>query len=161
VSLLVGLKLRSQNRAIIGSTGALVAWCVIPVFFVTIPMEIWLGHTGIVSQSTVNCSSLLSPAMGIAYNELDWLHELGSEPWRAMFVSFTGYASLLVIFRRLCLVRADRWLGRLQESGWGNARNATQGDEVILRQGLFTGQPMALGQTTKTNLTADNTDTCG
>jgi ABC-type transport system involved in multi-copper enzyme maturation permease subunit len=116
LSLLVGLKLRSQTRSIIGSTSAIVAWCVIPVVFVTIPMEIWLGHTGIVGRETINCSALLSPAMVIAYNELTWLHELGSEPWRVMLVSFTGYAGLLLIFRRLCLTRADRWLGRVQES---------------------------------------------
>src|SRR5207247_280285 len=110
--LLIGLKVRTQARAIIGSLGVIIAWCIAPFVFVTIPMEIWLGHPGLVGRQVLNCSALLSPATIIGFNESVELGTLGSFPWLAVIVNFAGYGGMMLIFRRLSLAHADRWLGR-------------------------------------------------
>lgn len=109
LSLFIGLNVRTQARAIIGSMGAIVAWCVLPIVFVTIPLEIVLGHS---PRALIDGSALLSPATIIPYNEFDSLGDFGNPSWLAVILNFAAYATVLAVLRALCLANADRWLGR-------------------------------------------------
>ena len=111
LAIAAGLKIRSQARAIIGATGGLVAWCVAPLLFVTMPLAIALETYGREYQTLILDSSLLSPASIIPFNEFDDLHELG-EPSIVVLMTFACYAVLLAAVRFTCLRNADRWLGR-------------------------------------------------
>jgi hypothetical protein len=47
-------------------------------------------------------------------NEIDQLKEYHMSAWGAIMVNFAIYGALLFWIRRVCLVRAERWLGRLE-----------------------------------------------
>jgi hypothetical protein len=114
VSLAAGLNIRTQARAIIGATGGLVAWCVGPLLFVTMPLAIVLASFGSFGQdynTLITASSLLSPAAIIPFNEFDDLPRLG-EPFVVVLWNFALYAVLLAVVRFTCLRNADLWLGR-------------------------------------------------
>jgi ABC-type transport system involved in multi-copper enzyme maturation permease subunit len=111
LSIAAGLKFRTQARAIIGSTGGLVVWCVAPVLVVTMPLAIFLRSAGWQHRHLIACTSLLSPAAIVPFNEFDDLREFG-EPWVAVLVNFAFYGLLLLVIRFICLRHADRWLGR-------------------------------------------------
>ncbi len=110
LSVAAGLKLRTQSRAILAATAGLVVWCAAPVLFITMPLSFSLGRFG-QHRELVACSSLLSPAGIVPFNEFDGLHELG-EPWLMVTLNFAFYAALIVAVRSACLRNADRWLGR-------------------------------------------------
>jgi hypothetical protein len=113
LSLFIGLLVRTQARAIMGSLAAIVAWCSLPIFFLTIPLSIVLR--GLVSDFGIitRYSALLSPATIIPFNEFNALHEFGPMRWVPVVLNFLGYGTCLWLFRYLCLSRADRLLGRL------------------------------------------------
>jgi ABC-type transport system involved in multi-copper enzyme maturation permease subunit len=111
VSLAVGLKVRTQSRAIIGATGGLVAWYVVPLVFVTLPLSIIFDGMGKPYETWISASSLLSPATIIVFTDFDCLYQLG-EPWVVVLANFGWYAALLAAVRFTCLRNADRWLGR-------------------------------------------------
>lgn len=110
LSLAIGLKVRSQVRAMIGTVGAIAAWCVLPIVFIAIPLTISLRGDDKIFMT----SSLLSPASIVFMNEANALREF-DEPWLAMLLNFGVYGAMLVFFRRLCLTHADRWLGRSEQ----------------------------------------------
>jgi hypothetical protein len=110
LSVAAGLRIRTQSRAILAATGGLVVWCAAPVLFVTMPLAFSLGRFG-QHRELIACSSLLSPAGIVPFNEFDRLHELG-EPWLMVTLNFAYYAALLAAVRFACLRNADRWLGR-------------------------------------------------
>lgn len=114
LSLLIGLKLRTQARAVVASLAALVAWCVLPVMLVAIPLEILTLRSGILDRNTVNLTTLLSPAMIIPFNEFDGLDRVGPSPWLTVIGNFMAYGALMLACRWLCLSQADRLLGRLE-----------------------------------------------
>jgi hypothetical protein len=122
-SVMAGLRIRTQARAIIGATGGLVAWCAVPLLFVTMPLEILFGRFGREFDALIACSSLLSPASVVAVNEYDDLRIYG-EPWAAVLLNFTFYGALLVAIRTVCLRKADRWLGRVEEETISFPRSA-------------------------------------
>jgi len=103
----------------LAATAGLVVWCVAPFLVVTMPLGIFLSNFGQTSSGidrmVIKCSTLLSPASIIPFNEFDSLGELG-EPWRAVLANFACYAVLLVAVRAACLRNADRWLGRSANS---------------------------------------------
>jgi ABC-type transport system involved in multi-copper enzyme maturation permease subunit len=116
LSLLIGLKVRTQGRAIMGSMAAIVAWCIGPLVFIVIPLSIiysdLLGQRE--NQLIVELATLLSPATVVFMNEIDQLKEYHMSAWGAIMVNFAIYGALLFWIRRVCLVRAERWLGRLE-----------------------------------------------
>jgi hypothetical protein len=114
LSIAAGLLIKTQARAIIGATGGLVVWCVAPLLFVTMPLAIYLGSFGpLENRELIACTSLLSPAGIVPFNEFDSLRELGN-PWLAVLVNFACYGALLASVRFACLRNADRWLGRME-----------------------------------------------
>ena len=120
LSIAAGMRIRTQARAIIGATGGLVAWCVVPLLLVTLPLSIASETLSYPYREWISGwkepSSLLSPASILPFNEFDCLHELG-EPWLAMPLNFACYGALLVTVRTICLRKADRWLGRTEGEG--------------------------------------------
>ena len=111
LSFLIGLRVKTHARAIMASTAAIVVWCAAPLVFLTIPLEISLGHPGHADREIIEFSALLSPATIIPSNEFSGLSELGN-PWIAVCCNFALYGTLALVFRNLSLKHADRWLGR-------------------------------------------------
>lgn len=113
VSLLIGLNVRSHARAIIGSLAAIVAWCVMPVVFISLPLAIMAGP-GTFDRSGLIFTLLFSPASIIPFNEFGELHEFEQVPWAAVILNFLGYGFCLVVVRCACLWSVDRYLGRME-----------------------------------------------
>ncbi|MBI3864929.1 MAG: hypothetical protein HY290_23885 [Planctomycetia bacterium] len=116
LSLLIGLKVRTQGRAIMGAMAAIVAWCVAPLIFIVIPLSILFPHFGTDRpfEAMIELASLLSPATAVFMNEFGALKEFKIGPWVTIVVNFVMYGALLFWIRRVCLTNADRWLGRLE-----------------------------------------------
>jgi ABC-type transport system involved in multi-copper enzyme maturation permease subunit len=110
LSLLIGLAVRSQTRAIIGSMAAIVAWCAIPPVFIGLPLSIAYGPMSKTSDRFLLLFT--SPATILFCNEFGLLEHYVEIPLLAVIINFTGYALALVIVREICIARADRWLGR-------------------------------------------------
>jgi len=106
----IGLKVRSRARAITVSLLVLFAWNAVPLLlFVVIETaagpwrDIRLLEPGL----------LVSPAAWVIFVQLGDGHGLLGDGSVAPFVwALAGHAALLLIFRALCLYRADRYLGR-------------------------------------------------
>jgi ABC-type transport system involved in multi-copper enzyme maturation permease subunit len=110
LALWIGLRTRTQTRAIIGSLAALIGWCVGPILFCVVPLAIVTA-----SERGLEFTVFFSPMMIIILNELNGLHYFFREsPWVGVILNFIGYGLALVAFRRLCLKEADRLLGRLE-----------------------------------------------
>ncbi|HEY3966087.1 MAG TPA: hypothetical protein VGM05_16120, partial [Planctomycetaceae bacterium] len=109
LSLWVGLKAKSQGRAIIGSLAAIVGWCVLPFFFCIAPVAY-------VSQQNQDAALVLimSPLAMIALNEFGGPPVIFRSPIPLVLNSLI-YGGALFFFRRLCLHNADRLLGRASE----------------------------------------------
>lgn len=118
LSLLIGLAVRSQVRAMIGSMAAVVAWCAIPPVFIGLPLSIAYGPFSKTSDHFLLLLS--SPATILFCNEFGLLEHYLEAPWVGVIINFTGYACALVVIRAICLDRADKWLGRGYE---GKARS--------------------------------------
>lgn len=116
LSLLIGLKVRTQGRAIMGSMAAIVGWCLAPLMFIVIPLTILFpGIPGPnPTQVIIELASFLSPATVVFMNEINQLREFDVGPWWTIAINFTLYGACLVAIRRVCIVHADRWLGRLE-----------------------------------------------
>lgn len=109
LSFLIGLVVRTQARAIIGSLGAIVGWCILPLVFVFMPIGILFqpsNHSGFMFVA------LLSPMMIVPLNEFCSLDQFGHLPWLAVVFNFLGYGMALIVVRGFCLTNADRFLGR-------------------------------------------------
>jgi ABC-type transport system involved in multi-copper enzyme maturation permease subunit len=119
LSLLIGLKTRTQGRAIIGSMAAIVGWCLAPLVFIAMPLAILfrIDSVGKNGETLIELATLLSPATVVFLNEVNALKEYDLTTWGAIAVNFLMYGGLLFWFRRICLVHADRWLGRLEAEG--------------------------------------------
>ena len=119
LSLFIGIRIRSQSKAIFATLATLVAWCVLPVFFVMLMFEA-LGWHG---SGQLFC--LASPAAIIPFNEFFDLDEFLARPmgvssrsarataeWVAVILNFTVYGAIMFAIRSLCLTDLDRRLGR-------------------------------------------------
>jgi ABC-type transport system involved in multi-copper enzyme maturation permease subunit len=141
LSLAIGLKVRTQPRAIVGSMAAIVAWCVAPFIFIVIPLAISFQGRGPSHDPVLSCTMLLSPASIIFWNEFNtdfvW-REFGENLWVPVVLNFGVYLAALVFFRRVCLRNADRWLGRLQETTSPDSPAAGGGPLAALRTWLGT-----------------------
>lgn len=111
LSMAIGLRVRSQARATIGSMGAIVAWCIIPIVFIAFPLAILSSN--LPADSIFKEASLLSPAAVVFMNEANVLRDFGS-PEMALGVNFCIYGAIMLVLRQLCLLNADRWLGRTE-----------------------------------------------
>jgi hypothetical protein len=110
LSLYIGLRVKTQTRAIVGSLIAILAWCVAPLLFVAMPLGIMFhpardGGFGFVF--------LLSPASIMAFNEEGHWGEFGNRAWLAVILNFAAYGLILAWLRKKCYQHADRLLGCL------------------------------------------------
>jgi hypothetical protein len=122
LSLAIGLKVRTQVRAMIGSLAAIVAWCVVPFVIVVLPLAITFRGSGPSPDAWLTCSMLLSPASILFWNETEseFLgREFGEFIWVPIVLNFGAYFAALVFFRWTCLKNADRWLGRTEDQSPG------------------------------------------
>ena len=111
LSLYIGLRVKTQARAIMASLGAILAWCVAPFIFIVMPLAI-MFRPGPGPQSGIGFVFLLSPVSIMAINEdLDW-RIVANLPWLAVGLNFAAYGSILVVLRRMCYSHANRLLGR-------------------------------------------------
>ncbi len=120
MSLAIGLKVRTQARAMIGSMAAIAGWCVAPFIAVVLPLGIILSSIPGSSQTTdiiVKSASFLSPVTIVFVNEVDSLDGFlkADAVWIVVILLFAIYGIALVAFRTLCLQNADRWLGRTEQ----------------------------------------------
>jgi ABC-type transport system involved in multi-copper enzyme maturation permease subunit len=111
LSLYIGLRVNTQARAITGSLAAILAWCVVPLLFVCMPLAIMFRAAS--PDSGIGYSLLLSPASIIAINEEGQWRSLANLPWFAVAVNFAAYGLITLWLRKLCYSRADRLLGRV------------------------------------------------
>ncbi len=103
LSLWIGLKMRTRFRAILTALGVIVGWCVLPIVIGVICRI----DPGAWQTALLALSPLAVPAM----NEFGGMHDL----FRHMenlgpALNFFFYGILVLVFRALCLRRADRYL---------------------------------------------------
>jgi len=108
-SLWVGLKVRTQNRAIFGALAGLVVWCVIPVVLFSVVMVMTRARP----QSGVGLLMLFSPVTIIPVNEFNEYDSIfAGARWFPIIGNFMVYGACMFVLRTICLERADRLLGR-------------------------------------------------
>jgi hypothetical protein len=110
LSLYIGLRVKTQTRAIMGSLAAILAWCIGPPFAVlllaTVFDQMRRPDSGLIALF------LFSPAFIMGFNESNDWAVLAKAPWIAVIVNFTAYGLILVCLRKLCYAHANRLLGR-------------------------------------------------
>lgn len=115
LSLLIGLVVRSQARAIIAAVGVIVGWCILPLVFIVLPtFIIFRPMLGPGNENPLLYLTLLSPATIIPMSEFDDLHHYSGGPWAPVVINFLVYGLVLLVTRDLCLRNADRFLGRTE-----------------------------------------------
>lgn len=119
LSVLIGLRARSQGRAIVGSLVAISAWCALPIVFATV---LW----GPDSFNIAGCLMLMSPASILRFNEFDELAWWAIGPWGYVHLNFIFFGACLWMVRRVCLHNADTYLGRC-----GPPRNSRTVSELL------------------------------
>lgn len=110
LSFWIGLKVRSQARAIFGSLAVITGWCVIPFVLFVIVIEILRFHR----HTPLHYFALLSPAAIIPFSEFSALNEMNDTPWLAVVMNFVLYGVVLYLVRRSSLRYAARHLGRAE-----------------------------------------------
>ena len=119
LSLLIGLKVRTQARAIAGSMAAILGWCVVPMVFLAMPLSILFRGPSPQDPLFVQYVELTSPAAIIGGNEQSFRTYLNGAPWVVVIVNFIWYGLVLVVIRGLCLKYVDRLLGRSEDMSLG------------------------------------------
>ncbi|MBS0264862.1 MAG: hypothetical protein JSS02_23200 [Planctomycetes bacterium] len=111
LSFYIGLRMKTQARAIATSLATILGFCIGPLIFVMLPIEILFRPP--FSSPWFFCN-LLSPASIVALNESNEWHYYSNLPWVAMILNFTWYAGWTLFFRWLAYAQAERILGRLE-----------------------------------------------
>jgi len=114
VALLIGLRARTQMRAVIGSVLLITGWIFVPGIVFDRPLgpeelrfNLFLSPTWLVHVLSASLPSNASRLANIR------------EPWRLAVALTTGgafYGGLLLAIRGYCQWRADHWLGRSESS---------------------------------------------
>lgn len=108
----IGLRVKSQIRAMLTAFVAVVAWCLLPVavasYFVNINFlsEQWGGVLGFASPP---CVIYAGEMLGLPKS----YGEVTSNEIMLALIHLASAAALMCWVRRLCLTRADRYLGRI------------------------------------------------
>ena len=109
MSLYVGLRVKTQARAIIGSLAAILAWCLLPLLFVLLPIQIMFNPAW---RDGAEWMILTTPwGIMVTTQAHDW-RGFSSWPWVVLAVNYVWYGGWLSFFRQSCLSSADRYLGR-------------------------------------------------
>lgn len=109
----IGMRTKSQARAIIMTLGGLVAWCLVPMMIIAMISE--MTHIRINHGMGV-MMALSSPMTIVPFAEFNDLNDLGLDPVPMMFLNFAWYGFLTLILRSMCFANADRWLGRVPDA---------------------------------------------
>ncbi len=127
LALWIGLKVRSQIKAVLGTTALVAAWLLVPVVTRTILVDM----TGMGVPAWIDWLLALSPARQIAaiegLNRAAATMRQDAEVWPLLLflglllANFTLHAVLWRRLRRKCLESADRLLGRLEAPAEGVA----------------------------------------
>jgi len=108
----VGLRIKNQIRAMMTAFLAVVAWCIFPL-----PIFSYLVNTGIMREQWGDALVFLSPIAVIRTAEVLGLPK--SDVWvtsSAVVLALIHLAlagALMWTVRRICLIRADQYLGRV------------------------------------------------
>jgi len=121
VSLWIGLKVRTPSRAVIATMVVLVLWCAGPPIVMIMLDELTRLD---VTELPWSAGFLLSPAsiIGFAESGYDW-DWFGREPFVAVAANFLWHGAIWGLFRTMCLVGADKPLGRVPETRRGRLAN--------------------------------------
>ena len=111
LSMLIGIRVRSQARAIFTTVTVILAWCVMPMFAVVMFFQI----ARISPNTPWTLMAFVSPAMIIPFNEFMSFRELGVSPRTAIVVNFAFHGALMRLFRYLCHSRTKHYLGRCEK----------------------------------------------
>ena len=105
LSLWIGLKMRTRFRAIPTALGVIVVWCVLPIVIGVI--------CRIDSRKPESFLMAFSPLAVPAVNEFGQMWEIFPTMLTlGPILNFLFYGILVLVFRALCLRRADRYLRR-------------------------------------------------
>lgn len=104
----VGMKIKSQTKAILSALGIIIIWCILP-FILAFPIFILDPSF---NEDSIMYGVFLSPASYIVVNEIAEFHEFGSA-WIPLFVNAFIYGGCYLFFRSQCRNHIDEKLGRL------------------------------------------------
>ncbi|MGD9855982.1 MAG: ABC transporter permease [Planctomycetaceae bacterium] len=110
LSLYIGMRTKTQARALFGGLAAVVGWCIGPLVLL-IPFFVILGPG---PGDDLMFLLLSSPATIIPFTEFTALHELSDVPWFLVIINFLFYGLMAVVIRNTCLNDASRCLGRAE-----------------------------------------------
>jgi len=125
VSRWLGLTIRSRSRAVLTTVGALIAWTLGPLALVAIlsiltdttPEDTGLSYLMLLSPATI------IPLVEYADSERMFHNVFMAPAGWVLVLNFALYGAVLYVFRRLCLTRADRYLGRVGPSPNGDSHH--------------------------------------
>ena len=109
LSFYVGLRMKTQARAIFTTLAILVVWCAGP-FLLAMPFLVMLSG----GEEPFEYLMALSPAAMIGCTEFGELDSLGGSPWGTVLFVYVLYGFLLTTLRTQCLLHASRFLGRAE-----------------------------------------------
>ncbi|HVW02934.1 MAG TPA: ABC transporter permease subunit [Planctomycetaceae bacterium] len=112
MSIVIGLRSRSQTRAVLQSLGLIVAACIGPLLLMFIA-EVMFDLS---EKSPVYWFFIASPMMSVAMNEFNAFGQMYREPWLAVALNAAYYGAWWIGLRVWCLRRAPVWLGRTCET---------------------------------------------
>ena len=112
VSFAIGLRVKSQARAIFGSLAVIVGWCAVPLILGVSIMELFRMH----GDSVFHYLLLTSPAAIIPFAEFSELDEFNNTPWVAVLFNYSFYIPILLFVRWQSLAFAARHLGRAESA---------------------------------------------
>ncbi|WP_339728167.1 ABC transporter permease subunit [uncultured Gimesia sp.] len=104
----IGMKVKSQTKAILSALGAIIIWCILP-FILAFPIFIMYPSF---NEDSIIYGVFLSPASYIVLNEIAEFHEFGSA-WGPLVVNTFIYGGCYLLFRSQCRNHIDEKLGRL------------------------------------------------
>jgi ABC-type transport system involved in multi-copper enzyme maturation permease subunit len=110
VGMWLGLRLRRRAVAVIAMLLLVVVWNVLPIVVGVVLHETHVMSTG---EPPGSYMFLLSPAATVIFAEMNVFDDLFDGWALPMTVAFLWHGGILLFVRRLCLDRADKYLGRV------------------------------------------------
>jgi ABC-type Na+ efflux pump permease subunit len=117
----IGMRLRTQSRAIFTTVAVLVAWCVLPLLVLKPAFGDFAPQSDIVYRSL----QMLTPISFIRWIEY---HELIFKPWHALIFNSLLYGGVALILRQHCMKGAEGLLGRRDQF------SSTRGFQGMIRR---------------------------
>jgi ABC-type Na+ efflux pump permease subunit len=117
----IGMRLKTQSRAIFTTVAVLVAWCVLPLLVLKPAFGDYAPHADVVYRSL----QMLTPVSFIRWIEY---HELAFKPWHALAFNSLLYGGIALILRQHCMKGAEGLLGRRDQF------SSTRGFQGLIRR---------------------------